>query len=198
MKKRPSLSDIMPEEIARAKAIPGFVRFTPSGGVVISAEQAAPEAEERECLTALMAQIDADPQGEFERRIEPIMEMIDVHGEDDLDSLALAETIILAIGNGLAQVGVDSHQFAGQLREVARRLEEAEAVEDAADARLYYERMAELAPDDAPELGDAFFREAVPNEGAGAVDVGDEDYNRVMAGLDYAKAMIEGGPRKRK
>lgn len=166
-----------PEEIARAKAIPGFVRFTPSGGVVISAEQAALEAEERDRLTALMAQIEADPQGEFERRIEPIMEMIEVHGEDDLNTLALAETIILTIGDGLAQAGVDSHRFAGQLRKIARRLEEAETAEDTADARLYVERMEQLEAD--------------------AIDIGDEDYNRVMAGLDDAKAMIEGGPRNR-
>lgn len=176
MKKRPSPTDMTPEEIARAKAIPGFVRFTPSGGVVISAEQAALEAEERERLTSLMAQLDAEPQGEFERRIEPILEMIEVHGEDDLDSLALAETIILAIGDGLAQVGVDTHRFAGRLRKIARQLEEGEAAEDAADARLYDERRDQLEAD--------------------PIDVGDEDYNRVMAGLDDAKAMIEGGSRK--
>jgi len=86
----------------------------------------------------------------------------------------------------------------------ARRLEEAEAAEDAADARMFDERVAELAADDVPELGDpenpewseADFARARPasevlNIVPAAIDIGDEDYNRVMAGLDEAKVIIE-------
>jgi len=193
-----------PEEIARAKAIPGFLRFTATGQVVISAEQGEIERAERavfEARQALADQIRAEPRALFEKRAAPLLEMVaavdrDVHGYHG-EVVELIEDIVVSINNVLTEGGWTITDFAKELHGIARRLEEADAAEDAADARLYDERMVELEADDVPELGDAFFREAALNQGAGAVDVGDEDHNRVMAGLDDAKVMIEGGPRNR-
>lgn len=123
----------------RPEDAPGYVRTTSSGAIVVSAEQGAKERE----LLALFEQMKADPQGEFERRIEPIMEMVEVYGEDDTDSLALAESIVLTIGGTLDELGIDRHRFAGELRRIARRLEEDDVAEDAADAALYWERSAD-------------------------------------------------------
>ncbi|MNI60042.1 hypothetical protein D3C73_1152300 [compost metagenome] len=55
----------------------------------------------------------------------------------------------MSINNVLTEAGWTITDFAQELHGIARRLEEFDAAEDAADARLYDERMVEMR-DDAP------------------------------------------------